>query len=574
MFALPSHRPIRNRRVLLATTAAAGLVAGARSQGYPAWETSGSTASAGLGTSVAATGDVDGDGLTDLLAGAPGDAPFGQAYVLSGANGAPLFSLAGTLANFGAAAAGVGDTDGDGVRDLLVGEPYAANGAGRATLFSGASGLPRLAFSGSGAGEQLGASVAGVGDQNGDGYADVLIGRPGGSPPYPGQATVYSGLDGSVLLTLLGVWGGEQFGRAVSEVGDVDGDGIPEVIVGAPYAILPGPVVVAGQARVFSGGSGTLLYTVSGGGVSDLFGSSVAGPLDASGDGVPDFLVGAPQGPSFLGFAVGPGYAVLYSGANAAPLLTLAGSTTGERFGKSVAWTGDVDGDGLSDLAVAAPAADSSAGYVAGRMTVFSGTSGAPLLDFRGDQAWALAGWGTTGVGDATGDGVPDLALGSPLWDTPLLSDAGRVTLLSAVGLPAASTPVGSGCAGGGGFAPGIATFGGPPAPGNADFGISLARGLGGSLAFLFAATASDPVGASIGGCGVHLAGSILFLPPAVLLPGPPGVPGAGYRLRGMAVPPVPTLVGLVVPFEWAVADGGSPNGLFTTTAALAVTIL
>ncbi|MGH7150390.1 MAG: integrin alpha, partial [Planctomycetota bacterium] len=361
---------------------------------------------------------------------------------------------------------------------------------------------------------------------------------------------------------LTGTWPGGRFGHAVSEVGDLDGDAVPDVIVGAPYAD-PNGLGDAGEARVFSAASGGLLYTVAGAGLGDILGWSVGGPLDTTGDGIAEFLVGAPQGPSYLvgGPVVGPGYAALHSGATGAVLLTVAGGAAWDLFGFSVGWTGDVDGDGLSDFAVGAPAKDGSALLDSGRATVYSGTTGTPLLVFEGSQASAAAGWAVAGVGDASGDGIFDVAVGSPFADAPSGAGAGRVTLLSAVGIPAGSSSVGTGCAGSGGFTPAAATFGGTPSPGNADFGLSVSRGFGGTLAFLFASTAFDPVGISIGGCGVHLAGSILFLPPVLLLPGPPGVPGAGFRLRNLGVPPDPALVGLVVPFQWAIVDGGSPNG-------------
>ncbi len=576
-------------RLLATACAASVLVAGALPQGYPVWEATGPFSDWQLGSAMSATGDLDGDGLGDLLVGSGGitgslAGPPGGARLHSGANGLVIFPFASTqpYSGFGKAVSGVGDTDGDGVRDLLVGAPatgvnlppLSAN-VGQATLYSGATGLPLLTLSGTAAGERFGSSVAGVGDQNLDGYADFLVGSPGpGIPPIqPGAASILSGFDGSVLLVLSGVSPGGFFGYAVSEVGDLDGDAVPDVIVGAPLAD-PSGLGNAGEARVFSAASGALLYIVPGAGAGDFLGWSVAGPLDSTGDGLADFLVGAPQSSDLTGVPVGPGYVVLHSGATGAPVLTLTGGATGDRFGYSVGWTGDVDGDGLADFSVGAPRRDGIGFPDAGRASVFSGATGTPLLVFDGAQASGGTGWAATGVGDANGDGVFDVAVGTPGADAPTGTSAGRVTLLSAVGLPAGSGSFGTGCAGTGGIAPTAATFGGPPTPGNGTFGLSVSRGIGGTLAFLFASTALDPVGISIGGCGVQLAGSIFFLPPVELLPGPPGVPGAGFRLRNLPVPPTPALVGTVVPFQWAIADGASPNGLFTTSNTVAVAVL
>ncbi|HKB15236.1 MAG TPA: integrin alpha, partial [Planctomycetota bacterium] len=208
-------------RVLSTACAAFLLAAGASSQGYPVWESSGPSSDSQLGSSISATGDLDGDGLGDLLVGSVGITggifgPPGVARLHSGASGVVLFSFTNSqpFPGFGIAVSGVADTDGDGVRDLLVGAPLDAvnlppltGNVGRATLFSGATGLPLLTLSGTVAGGSFGASVAGVGDQNLDGYADVLVGAPGGSFPstFSGEATIHSGFDGSVLLVLRGV---------------------------------------------------------------------------------------------------------------------------------------------------------------------------------------------------------------------------------------------------------------------------------------------------------------------------------------------------------------------------------
>jgi FG-GAP repeat protein len=572
------------RSSLLAIAGAAIAISGsALPQGYPLWASTGLGPNWRHGTAMSATGDLDGDGLGDVIvgagvAGAPLFPPQ-EARVLSGATGQVLFSFTSSQpgSSFGSAVSGVGDANGDGVRDLLVGAPGVVipplfADAGRAILFSGASGATLLQIQGVAIGALCGWSVAGVGDQNLDGYADVLVGSPG-EGALAGAARIHSGFDGSVLLTLTGTWPGGRFGHAVSEVGDLDGDAVPDIIVGAPLAD-PAGLANAGEARVFSAAGGGVLYTVPGAAAGDVLGWSVAGPLDATGDGVADFLVGAPQSSELTTAVVGPGYAVLHSGTTGAPVLTLGGGALGDRFGSSVGWTGDLDGDGLSDFSVGAPGVDGSALPDAGRATVHSGTTGTPLLVFDGSQASAGAGWAATGVGDANGDGVFDVAVGSPLADAPTGTGAGRVTLLSPVGIPAGSASFGTGCAGAGGITPIAATYGGPPTTGNGTFGLSVSRGMGGTLAFLFASTTFDPVGISIGGCGVQLAGSIFFLPPVELLPGPPGVPGAGFRLRNLPVPPDPALVGAVVPFQWAIVDGASPNGLFTTSNAVAVAIL
>ena len=146
----------------------------------------------------------------------------------------------------------------------------------------------------------FGLSVSGAGDLNGDGLSDLLVGAPYASPggiPEAGVVFAFSGADGSVLLAIPGLSFGEGFGRSVAPAGDVDGDAVPDLIAGAAYASSKG------RASVHSGASGALLLSFLGKKRSD-FGWSVAGAGDVNGDGRGDFLVGAPYfGVGGKGFA-------------------------------------------------------------------------------------------------------------------------------------------------------------------------------------------------------------------------------------------------------------------------------
>ncbi|HKB16317.1 MAG TPA: integrin alpha, partial [Planctomycetota bacterium] len=210
-------------------------------------------------------------------------------------------------------------------------------------------------FDGSAGSDQFGWSVSGVGDVNGDGVPDILVGSPFANPgglADAGRATVFSGSDGTALLVLNGPNPGAFLGYSVSGVGDVDGDGAADVIVGAP-ALGP-PFVGFGTVRVFSGASGTTLFTFSGS-ANNTFGESVAGAGDMDGDLVPDLVVGWPiASPPGLDFA---GQAKAFSGATGATLLTITGSV-GDGLGSAVAGAGDTNGDGFAEVIVAAESAD------------------------------------------------------------------------------------------------------------------------------------------------------------------------------------------------------------------------
>ncbi|MGH7150433.1 MAG: hypothetical protein ACREIU_07040, partial [Planctomycetota bacterium] len=384
----------------------------ARAQGFPLWNAGGTGAIDLLGTSVATAGDADLDGVPDVIAGAtqlgfPPNFPAGTGYaeVFSGATGLPIPSLTflGTaiLGGTGQSVAGPGDFDGDGAADLVVGPM----GLPQLGVFGGLSGA--LLFSIGAFGENLGASAAPAGDVNGDGVPDVLAGDPTG---IAGRARIYSGVNGAVLRTFVGIAPDVYLGSSVAAVGDTDGDLVPDFAAGAPFT-NPGGMPLAGRAKVFSGASSALLLTVDGTAAGDQAGWSVAGPGDLNGDGLGDLAVGSPHAdPGGLGDA---GAARIHSGANGAVLFTFNGTAAGDEVGFSVAAAGDVDGDGAPETLVGADRAGAGTVVVAGRATPFSGATGAPLLTVLGSNAGDQLGFAVAGAGDFNGDGISDVVLGA-----------------------------------------------------------------------------------------------------------------------------------------------------------------
>lgn len=381
-----------------------------------------------FGIAVAGIGDINGDGFADVLVGAPFEDPgaspanAGRAYVFSGQGGDTLYSLQSPgeefNGRFGGAVAGAGDLDGDGVPDLIVGAFLETAGSGsddggRVHLFSGADGsLIRTLISPAGdPSGNFGVAVDGIGDVSGDGVPDLVVGALNEDHPgidNAGRAYILSGASGAVLHTLESPVAevNGAFGNEVAAIGDITGDGIDDVAVGAFFEEVDPAPFASGQVHLFSGQSGAhLRILVTPNPRSDgQFGGTVAAADDLDGDGVDDLLVGASGERDFFGEG-GRAYAI--SGADGAVIHSLVSpiEEQGGRFG-SVGRTGDITGDGVDDIVVGAPGELDAAG----RVYVFDGQGGVPLFTLTSPDgsSGGFLGAQLNGVGDVDSDGVDD----------------------------------------------------------------------------------------------------------------------------------------------------------------------
>jgi CSLREA domain-containing protein len=384
--------------------------------------------------------------------------------IASGLNGGPVLDQGH---QFSTSVTSLGDLDGDGVSDLVVGVPgdhtggtfhgavyvllLNADGTVKSSmkLTSDTNGVPTLGYD-----ERFGTSVASLGDVDGDGVPDLAVGaiRDNTGGTYRGavyvlllktngsvKSTVKLASDTNGIPTLADH---DYFGTSVASLGDLDGDGVNDLAVGASgdntggwsrgavYVLLMnanGTVKSSVKLASDTNGIPTLADY-------DYFGTSVASLGDLDGDGVNDLAVGA-SGDNTGGWSRGAVYVLLMnangtvksrvklaSDTNGAPPLA-----DGDLFGTSVAFLGDLDGDGVIDLAVGANHDDTGGpirgavhvlmlnadGTVKSSVKLASDTNGVPTLpdyDYFGTSVASL--------GDLDGDGVTDLAVGSPARDT------------------------------------------------------------------------------------------------------------------------------------------------------------
>lgn len=311
-----------------------------------------------FGAALAPLGDLDGDGHAELAIGAPLASPngsgSGRVEVFSGASGALLYSLAGDSAgdHFGFALSALGDLDQDGLCELAIGavdDDPAGSSSGAVRVVSGASGAKLYDVLGAGANELFGYALAALDDQDGDGVGDFAVGAPcAPGVPKPGSVRLVSGANGATLAVQSGWNDLDGLGSALANAGDVDGDGLDDVLVGAPQT----QGQKRGYVQVWSAGLTNLQWDIAGDSNGDAFGSSVASAGDPDGNGLADLAVGAPRDDDQ---GLDCGAVRVLSGISGQALFTAYGATANAALGARLDGGFDATGDGAEDLLVAAP---------------------------------------------------------------------------------------------------------------------------------------------------------------------------------------------------------------------------
>jgi hypothetical protein len=379
-----------------------------------------------FGTAVTGLGDVNGDGVADLAVSALGQA---KVFLHSGSD----FSVIRTITDpdgltdmrFGLAIAAVGDQNGDGVEDVAVGSPgddltiplpcvdpslpcVAQPFQGRAFVFSGATGalIRRLSPPGN---EFLafGFSFAVIGDRDGDGENEIAVGAPTRRNNRFGQVFAFRSSDGSVLWQRAepSTQALASFGQSLASIDDVNGDGVRDILVGAPFHDYDPSVngfLLAGRVYLLSGATGAILrsHDNPSPAADERFGLGLAGIADETGDGVDEYALGDPVAGSIF----------VHRGSDGALLRSIAsaGTPATDGFGSPLARVDDHDGDGRDDFWVAAPR-----GGVIYRINAL-GTALGQVADPTPGAPAPIGGFGSglAATADLSGDGKRDVVVG------------------------------------------------------------------------------------------------------------------------------------------------------------------
>ncbi len=365
-----------------------------------------------LGQSVGSIGDFNGDGVGDFAAASLRDIATGTGRnikVFSGRTGAQLvkFNSPDTIRSFGDELVALGDVTGDGRSDFAANRPQlSVNGAefnrGQVLMYSAGLSTPFATLEGLSY-EDFASSITSPGDLNGDGVRDLAVGAP--QRPingfHRGAIYIFSGSTRGLITTILNPNEDlSSFGGVVRSVGDVDGDGVGDFVTLSEFSSTPYFALFSG--RLAGMGAPSLLGVFSGSAADLNLGVDAAALGDTNGDGRDEFLLIAND--DAASFPKREVLVMSWTGSQIAVRLATR-SAADDGFGYKTASVADINGDGIRDFAVAAATLQSNSQY----LVIFSGSNGAELQRFTDP---AFNGLQLTSLGDIDGNGTTEFLIG------------------------------------------------------------------------------------------------------------------------------------------------------------------
>jgi hypothetical protein len=429
----------------------------------------GNQANAQMGYAVASGGDINKDGYSDIIVGAPqydkGQLDEGVAFVYYGSqkglNVIPSAILEQNQANarFGISVALAGDVNADGHSDLLVGADHYDSGQineGAAFLYYGSAGGINInnaaTFESNQVDAMLGSAVASAGDLNADGFSDVMAGARFYDKGEADEGVVFiykgslAGVSPANPLILESNQADARMGNALAPAGDLNGDSYGDIAVGAYH--FDNGQSNEGAVFIYHGSAvgAALSLTLEGQQMEAQMGVSVASAGDTDGDGYADLLVGIRnQGKG----QANEGFALVYRGSatgiKVQPSAKFQSNQADAFLGSSCASAGDVNGDGFSDIIVGAYLYDDNQSNE-GAAFVWHGSAtgldGAATTPLDNNQQMSGFGYSVSDAGDVNGDGFGDIVVGAPNFDNGENEEGAAFIYLGTLGGISKSAPV------------------------------------------------------------------------------------------------------------------------------------
>lgn len=410
------------------------------------WSHAGTQNGIALGRIIRRPADINGDGVHDLYiisfdTSTGGLIENGFVRALSGANGNVLWQRDGTSNYewYGYRNSLMEDINGNGTGDFLIASPEASSNGltanGYVAAINSADGSTLWRLDGAASNDRVGYGFHYGRNFDSNGFRDVAVSNSIADTNglfHNGYVMMVSGLDGSLMWRVDGTTNNRMLGQGMNTLNDLDGDGFKDLVVADPDGST-GVLFQNGVVEAFGGTSGLSLWQTSGTNFLQRFGATIEFTHDINGDSIDDILLGSPDD-SVNGLTANGSIQAL-DGSTGLPLWSISGTVAGDMFGTEIVLLGDVDGDSFSDILTVNPNANVGGQIGNGSVAMISTATGSMIWRREGSSSGAQMGY-TVGlpeddtVRDMNGDGFPDIILGTPFVDFGGFINNGEISVL------------------------------------------------------------------------------------------------------------------------------------------------